>query len=430
MGGKWNQQNKILPGAYINILGETPLSIKQLDRGIVALPLDLKWGTKGSYYKIHSGDNTLKTLGYDISDIISIREALKNAYEVIVYKLNGGTKATATLTSGVTATATLEGTRGNDISVITEAFNGKFKISTYLDSQLVDTQIVAAYSEFTSNGYIDIKGSGEIISGTKKLTSGSDDTSTITEYNTCLEFLKTQNFNVVAYGGDTTEVKAVIESYVKDSRENEGIKIQAVMRNYTCDYEGIIVVENGVVLEDGTEISTGDACYWIAGATAGANINQSNTGKVYEGAIDVNPRFTKTQMEEKIKSGKLIFKVDNNHRVTIVYDINTLLSYLPNKKESFKKNRVIRTLDGIANDITSVWEYNFMGKIDNNADGRSLYRGALVDYFKGLQSINAIENFSPEDVIVEPGTDSDAITVKVGVEITDSAEKLYMTVTV
>lgn len=430
MGGTWNQQNKILPGAYINILGETPLTIKQLDRGIVALPLDLKWGAKGSYYKIHSGDNTLKTLGYDITGIIPIREALKNAYEVIIYKLNGGTKATATLTSGVTATAALEGTRGNDISVITEAFNGKFKISTYLDSQLVDTQVISAYSEFTSNGYIDIKGSGEIVTGTKKLTSGSDDTSTITEYNTCLEFLKTQNFNVIAYGGDTTEIKSAIESYVKDLRENEGIKIQAVMRNYTCDYEGIIVVENGVILEDGTEVSTGDACYWIAGATAGANINQSNTGKVYEGAIDVNPRFTKTQMGEKIKSGKMIFKVDNNHRVTIVYDINTLLSYLPNKKESFKKNRVIRTIDGIANDITSVWEYNFMGKIDNNADGRSLYRGALVDYFKGLQSLNAIENFSPEDVIIEPGTDSDAITVKVGVEITDSAEKLYMTVTV
>ena len=71
-----------------------------------------------------------------------------------------------------------------------------------------------------------------------------------------------------------------------------------------------------------------------------------------------------------------------------------------------------------------------MGKIDNNVDGRSLYRAALVEYFKTLQGINAIENFKPEDVVVEAGKESDAIVVNIAIQPVDSAEKLYMTINV
>ncbi|HAK43710.1 MAG TPA: hypothetical protein DCM59_14655 [Clostridium sp.] len=71
-----------------------------------------------------------------------------------------------------------------------------------------------------------------------------------------------------------------------------------------------------------------------------------------------------------------------------------------------------------------------MGKIDNNEDGRSLFKGALINYFKDLEKLNAIDNFSSEDIVVELGIDSDAIVVSVGLTVTDSGEKLYMTVTV
>lgn len=430
MGGTWQQQNKALPGAYINILGNTPLSIKLSDRGIVALPMSLKWGTKGEIYKIHSGDNTIASLGYEIDDLIPVREALKNASEVLVCRVNGGTKAKVELTTGVTATAKYEGSRGNDITVVTKANASKFDIVTYLDTLVVDSQTISSYGEFKDNGFITITGTGSVVAGTKKLTTGSDTDINQTDYNTILLKLKTYNFNTLAYGGNMAAVQTDIEDYVRDLRENEGIKVQAVMTGYNCDYEGILIVDSGIILSDGTELTPGDVCYWVAGATAGANINQSNTGKVYQDAINVSPRLVKTDMEKKVEQGKIIFKVDNNQRVTLVYDINSLLTYAPSKKESFRKNRVIRTLDSIANDIASVWEYNYMGKIDNNAEGRNLYKGSLVEYFKGLQQLNAIENFSPEDIVIEPGIASDAIIVKVGVQVTDSAEKLYITVTV
>lgn len=430
MGGTWQQQNKSLPGAYINILGETPLSIKMSQRGIVALPIKLGWGEKGKIYKVHPGDDTVRSLGSSINDIIPLREALKNSSEVLLYKANGGQKASVELTAGVTATAVCEGSRGNAISVVAQGETRNFTISTYLDGVLMDQQTLKSYEEFKPNGFITISGTAEFEAGTKQLASGSDTEAIESDFTAALNTFKTHNFNVIAYGGSISAVKTNIEAYVKEMRENEGVKIQAVMSNHDCDYEGIIVVENGVILEDGTTLSAGDVCYWVAGATAGANVNQSNTGKVYQGAIDVNPRLLKSEMETKCDAGKVIFKVDNSQRVTMVYDINSLTTYVGGKNKSFRKNRVIRTLDNIANDIASIWEHNYMGKIDNTADGRSLYRASLVEYFKALQGLNAIEGFAPEDVTVELGEDSDAIVVNVGVKTVDSAEKLYMTILV
>lgn len=430
MGGTWQQQNKSLPGAYINILGETPLSIKMSQRGIVALPIELGWGEKGKVYKVHPGDDTVKILGSSINDIMPLREALKNSSEVLLCKVNGGQKASIELTSGVTATATCEGTKGNTLSVVTQGTSSKYTISTFLDGVLVDKQTIATYAEFKPNGFITITGTATVVAGTKKLTGGSDTTATESDYTAVLNTLKTHNFNVIAYGGSVSAVKTNIEAYVKEMRENEGVKIQAVMSNHECDYEGIIVVDNGVILEDGTTLSSGDVCYWVAGATAGANVNQSNTGKVYEGAIDVNPRLLKSEMETKCDAGKVIFKVDYSQRVTMVYDINSLTTYVGGKNKAFRKNRVLRTLDNIANDISSIWEHNYMGKIDNTVDGRSLYRASLVEYFKALQGLNAIEGFVPEDVTVESGEESDAIVVNVGIKTVDSAEKLYMTISV
>lgn len=430
MAGTWQTQNKELPGAYINIFGKTPISINLTERGIVALPIELGWGVKGKVYEVKPGDETLNLLGSNIDGIIELREVLKGASKVLVCKVNEGTKANIELASGVTATAMCEGTKGNSITVITKTVDTKHTISTYFNNSKVDEQIISSYSDFKENGFIKISGSGAVSQGTKQLQGGTDVVASASDYLDALNIFRTYNFNVLSYGGDESGIKANIEAFIKDMRDNEGIKIQAVMSDYSSDYEGIIVVDNGVILSDGSQLTPGQTSYWVAGITAGANMNQSNTGKVYAGAIDVIPRYTKTQMEEKSKAGKVIFKVDNNQRVTLVYDINSLVTFLPDKKKSFRKNRVIRTLDNIANDLSVVWEYNYMGKIDNNVDGRSLYRAALVDYFKTLQGINAIENFIPEDVSVEAGEESDAVIVNIAIQPVDSAEKLYMTINV
>ena len=243
--------------------------------------------------------------------------------------------------------------------------------------------------------------------------------------------LKTIIFNTLCYPYDGltyTENKQTIATWIKAMREDEGIKMQGVIANYVADSEDVINVTQGVKLVDGTELTPAQTCAWVAGVTAGANINQSNTGRKYIGAIDVIPRKTKSEMEASITAGEFIFKVDTVQNVTAVYDINSLTSITVEKGRQFTNNRVIRTIDSINNDITTIFESNYVGKVNNNTEGRSLLRASLIEYFNELQRLNAIQNFEPEDVEVNPGKDSDAVVIDCYIQPVDSIEKIYITV--
>lgn len=250
--------------------------------------------------------------------------------------------------------------------------------------------------------------------------------------NTALEKLKTVVFNTLAYPyeGETYNAnKATIQAWIEAMRDDEGVKIQGVLANHTADSEAIVNVTQGVKLSDGAELTAAQCTAWVAGVTAGANINQSNTGRKYVGAIDAVPRMTKTEMEAAVTDGEFIFKVDSTQNVTAVYDINSLTSITVDKGKQFAKNRVIRVLDSINNDITTIFESNYVGKVNNNADGRSLLRATLIEYFNELQRLQAIQNFTAEDVTVDPGVDSDAVVINCFIQPVDSVEKMYITVT-
>ncbi len=246
-----------------------------------------------------------------------------------------------------------------------------------------------------------------------------------------LKTLQTEVFNVLCYPYDdegSATIKSAIQTWVEAMRDDEGVKIQAVLANYKAGSEAIINVTQGVKLVDGTVLTPAQATAWVAGVTAGAFINQSNTGRKYIGAVDVIPRMTKTEMETAIQNGEFIFKVDSAQNVTAVYDINSLTSITVDKGKPFTKNRVVRVIDGINNDITTIFESNYVGKVNNNDDGRSLLRATLIEYFNELQRLNAIQNFQPEDVTVSPGTDIDAVVIDCYIQPVDSVEKIYITV--
>ncbi len=345
MAGTWTSQNKILPGAYINFLTNTPLSITVGDRGIVLLLQEMSSGNSGKMYEITATDKSQYPEGIKDEEKLLVNEALKGAQRVILYNL------------------------------------------------------------------------------------GSDHTSETLA--TALSVLKTVNFNVLCYpydGEDYNGNKSIIQTWVKTMREEEGLKIQAILANYGADNEGIINVTQGVKLSDETELTAAQTTAWVAGITAGANINQSNTGRKYAGAIDVIPRKTKTEMETAITNGEFVLKVDTAQNVTAVYDINSLTTITPEKGKQFTKNRVIRTIDGINNDIVEIFESNYVGKVNNNEDGRSLLRATLIEYFNELQRLNAIKNFAPEDVTVSPGVDSDVVVIDCYIQPVDSVEKIYITV--
>lgn len=243
--------------------------------------------------------------------------------------------------------------------------------------------------------------------------------------------LMTVDFNTLVYpydGASYSQNKDKIKAFIEIMRKEEGRNIQAVLANYKADSEAIINVTQGIKLSNGALLTPAECTAWVGGITAGASISQSNTNKTYLGAIDVNPRMTKTEMEEAVLAGEFIFKVDTTQNVTALYDINSLTSVTVERGAQFKKNRVIRVLDGINNDIVQIFDSNYKGKLNNNTEGRSLLRATLIEYFNELQRLQAIQNFVAEDIIILPGHDKDSVVIECLIQPVDSIEKMYITV--
>ncbi|WP_438491021.1 phage tail sheath family protein [Paenibacillus sp. IHBB 3054] len=435
-GGTWTLQNKVRPGVYINVESSGGTLGAAGSRGITSLALSLPWGAAKVITPIVAGEDTLTRLGYDLTapELLLVREALKRAQKVLLYKLNEGTKAAVTA-GDLVATAKYGGLRGNSLKVVVQTNiddNSKFDVKTLLDNAVVDTQVVSDIAGLTANDWILWSGTGALTaSAGAPLIGGADGSVTNADHTAFLGALELYDFQTVALPSTDNALKAVYAAFIRRLRDNEGKKVQAVLENYpTADNEGVISVKNGVVLSDGTTLTAVQATAWVAGATAGAEMNESLTYAAYDDAVDVAPRYTNAQIEAALTAGEFLFTPSNN-RAVVEQDINTFLSYTPKKNKFFHKNRVIRVLDGFANDTKRIFETSYIGKVSNNVDGRALFRKELVVYADNLQSIGAIQNFDAQtDITVLPGVDSDAIYVEANIQPVDSIEKVYMKVQV
>lgn len=343
MAGTWTSQNKILPGAYINVATNEPLSITPGDRGTVVILQELSVGTDGAIYTI-----TATEPGYPDGAVAADKKlanlALQNAKTVKLYKLPA--------------------------------------------------------------------------------THDSED------IEAALETLKTEKFDTLVYPYDTTRTaeKSAIVTWIKAMRDDEGVCCSAVLANQAADSEAVLNVTQGLKVSETENLTAAEVTAWVGGATAGASVTTSNTGKKVLGVIDIVPRMTRSEMEAAVTAGKFIFKVDSAQNVTVVTDINSLTTTAPDKGPMFKKNRVVRVLDGIRNDVAAIFEASYIGKTDNNTDGQLLLKSALVDYFTTLQNMGAIQEFETGDVTVTKGAAIDAVLVDAAIQPVDSVEKIYIQV--
>lgn len=435
-GGTWTSQNKVRPGVYINFRS-APAPVGALgERGVVTMALPLSWGPSKQVIQIEAGQDIRDLLGYDITapEMLLVREALKRARTLLLYRLNTGTKATGT-EGGLTVTAAHGGSRGNDITIVSQPNvdnEALFDVRTLVDGREVDSQTVALIEELQPNGWVTWSGSGAPpVTAGLRLTGGDDGQVTNGDHSDYLAEIEKWEFNTMALVSQDQTLKALYEAFVKRLRDGEGRKIQVVCETYAGgDYEGIVKIRNGVILADGTALTAAQATAWFAGATAGAAVNQSLTYQAYDGAVDANPRLTHTETVAALKAGEIVF-THSGGRAIVEQDINSFVSFTPEKRAHFRKNRVVRTLDAIANDVKRIYEATYIGKVDNNADGRNLFKAEIVSYLQSLQGLGAIQNFDPQtDVAVEQGAEADAVLVRCGVQPVDAAEKIYIDVEV
>ena len=432
-GGTFTSMNKKLPGTYINFISASNASSILSDRGIAAMAFTLDWGKDDEVFMVSADDfqkNAQAIFGYDYSHekMKGLRDLFLNIRTLYAYKLNSnGTKASNTF-----ATAKCGGVRGNDLKIVIQKNvddTTKFDVTTVLGTVKVDTQTVSKADELTDNDYVSFKTDATLTAtASTPLTGGTNgEDVTSADHQTFLNKIESYSFNTIGVVSEDKAINQLYSQFAKRMRNEYGVKFQSVTWQNPSDDESNINVKNEVIDDNFNKAS---AVYWTTGIQAGCEINESCQNTVYNGEFNIKAEYTQAELETAIDNGEFVFhKVADDIRV--LDDINSLVTTTDEKGDIFKSNQTIRVIDNIGNDIATLFNTKYLGKIPNDASGRISLWSDVVNIFNNLNTIRAIENFDSENVIVEMGNTKKDVVVTVNeIEIVGVMGKLYMTNTI
>ena len=427
-GGTFVTQNKTIPGAYINFVTTATGATVFGERGVVALGDSFNWGSN-DIFEVTAEDfykNSMALFGYDALDgkMIGIRDVFKNAKKIYVGRINGNNAKKASCSFGE---AKYTGTRGNDIriAVYSDPDDSSYKnVYTYVGTTIVDTQRVKSMVELRNNNFVVWKSDATLTNtASMPMTGGTNGATTGQAVQSFLDDISGYSFNALTVISDNESINQLVAEYTKRMRDTIGKKFQSIVHNYFADYEGVINIDPYAVSEEDYLVA-----YWVAGAVAGCEINESLTNKVYDGEIEIDSLYTQSQLENKIKSGEFVFHRVGD-KIRVLKDINSFVSVTTEKGKMFQNNQTVRICDQIASDVAVLFEEYYMGKVPNDTSGRNSLWSDLVKYHEKLVNIRALDEFDEEAISVEMGDSKNSVVIYEKICPVNSMEQLYMKVT-
>ena len=440
-GGTWLFQNKVLPGTYINFVSKVRAEAEIADRGYGTMALELDWGPSDQIFRVEADEfqtECQKIFGYDYGNdkLAGLRDLFINLKTGYFYRLNGGgAKATCTL-----GTAKYAGIRGNDISIGVQDdpdTDGNKVVYTYLTTdgvlKTVDKQSVKTSADLVDNDYVDFKKSGELtVAAAVKMSGGTNgETVTTADYQKYLDLIEPYYFNVMGYAGSDTKVQSLLLAFVKRLRDDEGSKFQVVLFGAEKpNYEGVININKAN--------EKGSLAYWVTGAEASCAINADLTNAIYNGEFTVKTQLKQYELKQAINDGLLTFHVvtdpvdgDVTGDVRVLEDINSFTEFTKTKNSDFALNQVIRVLDNTAIDLAHAFNKVYLGKAQNNDDGRDALWADGCYILEQYQKVGAITGFVESD-LAKPvqGDDKSSVVWTFQEQPVVSMKKLYATVVV
>lgn len=422
--GRFTAQDKILPGMYVNVMGETKVGTDVGIRGKAAIALDMNWGDDSTaIVKVTASQffaDCEKIFGYKYTapEMLVLRQIFMGATEVYVYRLNGGgAKASAENL----ANAKFTGTRGNDITIAvsknvdnTEAFD----VVTMMGTSVVDRQMKVTSTTLKSNDFVDFVESVNLSIGTYTLTGGSNGTAgASSQHNDFLTKLEAYQVNAVGCIAGS-EIQAIYASWIKDQRDVYANCIQAVLFGVAADHEGIINVDDSA-----------DMVPWVLGKEVGCALNASIQNIVYDGEVKPTKMYTQADLESAMNAGKFILhRVGDTFRV--LADINSLVTITEDKTEDFKLNQSIRVIDQLSVDASNIWVNDFLGKVPNTDNGRVLFWSRIISLLNEYLGVGAIDEYDKDAVTVAEGTQRGSVVMNIPVKVATMLEKAYVTIMV
>ncbi len=432
-GGNWSYDDKILPGTYVNFTNPSILGNDVLRRGAVAIPLDLNWGPEGEIIELDSETiegNSQKLLGYNLynEQMLFVRELFINATKVYAYRLgSGGVKA-----ANIYAVAKYTGTRGNDIQIgIKESIDKPsfYSVKTYLDGNLVDSQEVETANELKSNDYVDfVKGASLANTNALPLIGGTDGEDVTGEnYASFLTEAEKYFFDILCCPTSDTDTIDYFVAYTERMNSETGSNFQLVCyRPQNVDSENVIQLQNSAL-----GISQSYALvYWLAGAQAACAIGSSLTGKVYDGELTIDAKYSQSELKDHLNNGKFIFH-NSNGKIRVLRDINSLVSYDSTRSEDFSSNQTVRVCFAVASSIAELFNTKYLGLVANDQSGRTSLWNDVCKILETLENSQAISEFNSQDVVIKQGSEKHNVICSIkNLVVAGAMEALYMNVVI
>lgn len=203
------------------------------------------------------------------------------------------------------------------------------------------------------------------------------------DYDDALKELATYDWDYLVAPTCATDSKTEgIASWIKSQRTNNYKIYKAVLPSSASDTEGVVNVTMGYTDSDETELTAEQACARIAGIIAGTPMTISCTYAPITEALNC-PAKTRSELDNAVDAGELVFMWDGE-KVKIVRGVTSFVTTTQAKGESYKKIKLVETMDLIQNDIRKTAEDSYIGKYANSYDNKCLLTTAINGYFDTL----------------------------------------------
>ena len=233
-------------------------------------------------------------------------------------------------------------------------------------------------------------------------------------YKMAMTAAETIRFDYLAIPTVETDSKGEdIASWIKTMRGTKKKKIKAVLPNVAADNEGIInftteksIKTESVTGEDGTKttvdmIYTSEQyCARIAGLIAGTPMTIACT---YAPLPELSDCTRLTDNDTPVDNGEFIVFYDGE-KVKVVRGVNSFVTTIDGKGDSFKKIRVVEAMGMIRDDIVKTAQDSYLGKYANTYSNKCLLITAISSYFAQLKRDDIISSYLV-------GLDADAIRI-------------------
>ena len=194
-----------------------------------------------------------------------------------------------------------------------------------------------------------------------------------------------------------------IATWVKTMRGTKKKKIKAVLPNVAADNEGIInfTTEKSIKTEtvtgkDGAKttvdtIYTAEQyCARIAGLIAGTPMTIACT---YAPLPELSDCTRLTDNDTPIDKGEFIIFYDGE-KVKVVRGVNSFITTIDGKGDSFKKIKIVEAMDMINDDIVKTAQDSYLGKYANTYSNKCLLITAISSYFAQLKRDDIVSSYS------------------------------------